>query len=33
MRSGIPLLDVNVLIGAHRLGSPRHYARFLDALG
>jgi hypothetical protein len=30
----MPLLDVNVLIGAHRLGSPRHkeYARFLDAL-
>lgn len=30
----MPLLDVNVLIGAHRLGSPRHkeYAHFLATL-
>ena len=30
----MPLLDVNVLIGAHRLGSPRHkeYARFIESL-
>ena len=30
----MPLLDVNVLIGAHRLGSSRHkeYARFVEAL-
>jgi predicted nucleic acid-binding protein len=30
----MPLLDVNVLIGAHRLGSSRHkeYARFVESL-
>jgi hypothetical protein len=30
----MPLLDVNVLIGAHRLGSHRHkeYARFVESL-
>jgi toxin-antitoxin system PIN domain toxin len=30
----MPLLDANVLIGAHRLGSPRHkeYARFIESL-
>jgi hypothetical protein len=30
----MPLLDVNVLIGAHRLGSHRHkeYARFIESL-
>jgi toxin-antitoxin system PIN domain toxin len=28
------LLDVNVLVGAHRLGSPRHkeYARYIESL-
>ena len=34
MQSAMPLLDVNVLIGAHRVGSPRHeeYARFLVSM-